>query len=180
MGFGYVGAPPSQLLAIPSGTAGVTATLKLMAQIARQYKADPLLRQTAARIVQSAPEKDDLAEAAALQDWVRANIRYTGDVLDVETLQTPDYTLQEAYGDCDDQAILLATLLLAIGIPAAYMAIAVDGETFTHVMAFACVRGYNPPWVSLETTLTTDPQSGAPIGPGWWPHNVTAAKMYHI
>ena len=180
MGFGYVGAPPSQLLSIRPGSGGVTDTLKLMAQIARQYKVDPLIRQTAARIISVSPEKDDLAEAGTLQDWVRANIRYTGDVLDVETLQTPDYTLQEGYGDCDDQAILLATLLMAVGIPAAYVAIGVDGEPYSHVMAFAQLRGYTPPWVSLETTLTTDPATGAPIGPGWWPANATSVKMFHI
>jgi transglutaminase-like putative cysteine protease len=179
VGLGYVG-PTSQLLSIRSGSGGVTDTLKLMAQLAKQYKVDPGIRQTAARAVARAPEKDDLGEAAALQNWVRANIRYTGDVLDVETLQTPDYTLQERYGDCDDQALLLATLLLAIGIPAAYMAVGVDGEPFSHVMTFAGLRGYNPPYVSLETTLTTDPDTGERIGPGWFPQNATSVKFFHI
>ena len=179
MGLGYAG-PPSQLLSIRSGSGGVTDTLKLMAQVAKQYKVDPVIRQTAARAIQAAPEKDDLAEAAALQDWVRTNIRYTGDVLDVETLQTPDYTLQEGYGDCDDQATLLATMLLAVGIPAAYCAVGVDGEPFSHVMAFAGLRGYTPPYVSLETTLTTDPSNGQFIGPGWFPLNATSVRFFHI
>jgi transglutaminase-like putative cysteine protease len=179
VGLGYAG-PPSQLLSIRPGSGGVTDTLKLMAQIARQYKTNPVIRQTAARAIASAPEKDDLAEAAALQDWVRTNIRYTGDVLDVETIQTPDYTLQEGYGDCDDQAILLATMLLAVGIPAAYCAVGVDNQPFSHVMAYAGLRGYTPPYVSLETTLTTDPDTGAPIGPGWFPANTTCVKFFHI
>jgi len=179
VGLGHVG-PPSQLLSIRSGSGGVTDTLRLMAQVAKQYKVDPVVRQTAARVISSAPEKDDLAEAAALQNWVRANIRYTGDVLDTETLQTPDYTLQEAYGDCDDQAMLLATMLMAVGIPAAYCAVGVDGEPFSHVLTFACLRGYTPPYVSLETTLTTDPNTGELIGPGWWPQNVTSVRFFHI
>jgi len=179
VGLGYVG-PPSQLLSIRSGNAGVTDTLKLMAKVAKQYKVDPLIRQTAARAVARVPEKDDLAEAAALQNWVRGNIRYTGDVLDVETLQTPDYTLQERYGDCDDQATLLATMLLAIGIPAAYMAVGVDGEPFSHVLTFACLRGYDPSYVSLETTLTTDPTTGETVGPGWFPANATSVRFFHI
>lgn len=178
MGLGYAG-PPSQLLSIRPGSGGVTDTLKLMAQLAKQYKVDPLIRQTAARAISSAPEKDDLAEAAALQNWVRTNIRYTADVLDVETLQTPDYTLQEGYGDCDDQATLLATLLLAVGLPAAYCAVGVDNEPYSHVLAFAGVRGLNN-YVSLETTLTTDPQTGEPIGPGWFPQNATCVRFFHI
>ncbi len=82
--------PPSQLLNISSGDAGVTDTLRLMAQLARQYKTNPFVRQTGARIVQVCPAKDDLCEITALQNWVRSNIRYTGDVYDTETVQTPE------------------------------------------------------------------------------------------
>lgn len=173
--------PPSSLLTIPSGDAGVTATLKLMAQVARQYKVNPLLRQTAARIVQGCPGKDSECEVTALQSWVRSNIRYTGDVLDTETVQTPDYTLQERYGDCDDQAVLLATFLLAIGIPAAYCAVGVDGGPFEHVMAVAILRQHTQVlYLPCETTLDRDPKTGAPIGLGWFPSNATCTRLWHI
>jgi hypothetical protein len=173
--------PPSQLLSVRSGDAGVTDTLKLMAQVARQYKVNPVIRQTSARIVQGCPPKDDLSEAAALQNWVRSNIRYVGDVVDVETIQTPDYTLQERYGDCDDQSVLLATLLLAIGIPAAYCAVGVDGGPYSHVMPVAILRQHTQVLYSpLETTLSKDPVTGEPIGPGWFPHNATRVRFWHI
>jgi transglutaminase-like putative cysteine protease len=174
-------APPSQLLSIRSGDAGVTDTLKLMAQLARQYKVNPAIRQLAARTVQACAPKDEMCEAATLQNWVRSNIRYTGDVYEVETVQTPDYTLQEAYGDCDDQAVLLATLLLAIGIPAAYCAVGTNGGPFSHVMAVAIVRGHTQvSYLPLETTLDQDPTTGAAIGPGWFPDNATCVRMFHI
>lgn len=180
MGLGDT-APPSQLLTIRSGEAGVTDTLKLMAQLAKQYKVDPVIRQTSARIVQSCPPKDDLCECAALQNWVRSNIRYTGDVVDVETLQTPDYTLQERYGDCDDQSVLLATFLLAIGIPAAYCALGVDGGPYSHVLPVAILRQHTQLlYVPCETTLSKDPQTGEAIGPGWFPSNATCVKFFHI
>lgn len=180
MGLGDV-APPSQLLQIRSGDAGVTDTLKIMAQLARQYKVNPLLRQTAARAVINCPPKDDLCEAATLQDFVRSNIRYTGDVFETETVQTPDYTLQEGYGDCDDQSVLLATLLMAIGIPAAYCAVGINGENFSHVLTFGIIRqGSQVSQVALETTLSEDPQTGAPVGPGWFPQNVTSMRFFHI
>jgi hypothetical protein len=173
--------PPSALLSVRSGDAGVTDTLKLMAQLARQYKVNPVIRQTSARIVQPCPAKDDLSEAGALQNWVRANIRYVGDVLDVETVQTPDYTLQERYGDCDDQSVLLASLLLAIGIPAAYCAVGVDGATFSHVMAIAIIRQHTQVlYTPLETTLAKDPVTGEAIGPGWFPQNATCVRFWHI
>lgn len=173
--------PPSQLLSIRSGDAGVTDTLKLMAQLARQYKVNPTIRQTSARIVQSCPAKDELCEAGALQSWVRTNIRYVGDVLDVETVQTPDYTLSERYGDCDDQSVLLATLLLAIGIPAAYCALGTNGGPFSHVMPVAILRQHTQVlYVPCETTLSKDPQTGQAIGPGWFPQDATCVKFWHI
>lgn len=177
---GLADVPPAQLLSIPSGDAGVTATLKLMANIARQYKVSPLLRQAATRIVSGAPAKDDMAEVAAVQNWVANNIRYTQDVLDVETLQTPDYTLQEGTGDCDDQSILVATLLMAIGIPAAYCAVGVDGGPFSHVMAVAILRQHTQiVQVPCETTVI-DPTTRQPVPPGWFPPDVTCMRFWHI
>lgn len=174
--------PPSQLLSIRSGDAGVTDTLKLMAQIARQYKVHPLIRQTAARIsAANCDGRDELCVAGALQNWVRSNIRYTQDVLNVETLQSPDYTLQEGYGDCDDQSMLVASLLLAVSIPAGYCAVGTNGEPFSHVFAVAILRQHTQiVQVPLETTLSRDPQTGEQIGPGWFPPDVTAIKFWHI
>lgn len=180
MGLGDA-APTGQLLSIPSGDAGTAVTLKLMAQLVRQSKVNPLIRQTAARAVMSCPEKDDLCEAATLQNFVRSSIRYTGDVWETETLQPPDYTLKEGYGDCDDQAVLLASLLLAIGIPAAFCAVGIKGGPFSHVMTIAIIRDHTQvAQVPLETTLTTDPETGEPIGPGWFPSNVTSVRFFHI
>src|SRR5215469_3223161 len=153
-----LGVPPSQLIPIRSGLAGVNDTLKLMAQLAKTYKANALVRSTAARIVQSCTSRDDMCELAALQNWIRTNIRYTEDVYGVETLQTPEYTIEERYGDCDDQSILMATLLLAVGKPAAYCAVGVDGGPYSHVLPVAILRQHDQIlYVPCETTLTNDP-----------------------
>lgn len=170
--------PPSQLLSIRSGNGGVTDTLRLMAQVARQYKTNPVIRQTAARIVRVCPGKDDLCEVGTLQSWVRSNIRYTGDVYEVETLQTPDYTLRERYGDCDDQACLLATLLLSVGIGAAYCALGTGGGPYSHVLAIAILHDGSQ-WC-LETTVDRDPVTGEPVGPGWFPTDATCVRFWHI
>lgn len=179
---GLADAPPgARLLPIRSGDAGVTDTLKLMAQLARQGKINPLVRQTGARIVQSCPAKNELCEVGALQAWVQSNIRYTGDVLDYETLQPPDYTLQEGYGDCDDQSILMAAMLMAIGIPAAFCAVGVDGGPFSHVLPVAILRQHTQVLqVPCETTLTRDPHTGAAVGPGWFPSDTTCQRFWHI
>lgn len=173
--------PPAQLLSIRSGVGGVTDTLKVMAQLARQYKVHPLLVQTANRIIAGCAGRDQVCELEQLQNWVRNRIRYAADPVDVEKVQTPDYTLQEGYGDCDDQSVLLATFLLAIGIPAAFCALGVNGGPYSHVLPVAILRQHTQVlYVPCETTLSADPYTGEPIGPGWFPSDVTCQKWYHI
>jgi Transglutaminase-like superfamily len=112
---------------------------------------------------------------------VRDQIRYTSDVVDTETLQPPALTLSRGYGDCDDQSMLLAALLMSIGIPAVFCAIATHGGPFSHVMSMAVLRtGDGVIYQPCETTVARDPKTGAAIGPGWWPDDVTETKVFHI
>lgn len=55
------------------------------------------------------PEKNYKAEAAALQNWYRANVRYTRDPLYVDTFSSPDITLGTKAGDCLPGDTLLLT-----------------------------------------------------------------------
>jgi len=149
------------LFGIPDGVAGVRATINLMSRLARQYKVHPEIIATARRIVVRLPEKDYLSEAAAIQEWVRDNIRYTRDVEGVETLATPIDTLATRHGDCDDKALLAGALLLAIGHPVRFVAWAFEGpEAFEHV--YAEVK-YNQHWLGVETT--------EPVALGWKPES---------
>ncbi|RLE42921.1 hypothetical protein DRJ48_02320, partial [Candidatus Woesearchaeota archaeon] len=54
--------------------------------------------------------------AKALYNFVRDNIEYLNDPLRVEFIQVPELTLATGGGDCDDGAVLLASLLGSIGI----------------------------------------------------------------
>ncbi len=146
------------LLSIPDGDAGTRATLKLMASLARTYRKNLYIRKLALDIVGGVPgHKDFGAEAAALCNWVRDNIRYTRDVTDVETLQTPLKTLDFGQGDCDDHATLLASLLGAVGFDARFLAIKLSPlGPFVHVLAQARI---GRDWVPLETTENWEPGS---------------------
>lgn len=151
--------PDRQLVAIPDGPAGVAATLDAMVQFARQYRIDPVIHRLASDIVAAIPSKSYLAEAQAVQDWVKNHVRYTQDVYDVETVQTPLYTLQRMQGDCDDHALLAGTLLQALGHPVRFKAVAFSApDQFEHVFAETKI---GPRWVALETT------EAAPLG--WLP-----------
>lgn len=126
-----------------------------MASLARQYRKSLPIRTLALDIVQDIPGKQYGAEAAALCRWVRRNIRYTRDVTDVETIQTPLKTLDLGQGDCDDQSTLMASLLQAIGFPVRFVAIktSVHGP-FVHVLTQAKVGSK---WMPLETTEPWEP-----------------------
>lgn len=119
-------------------------------------------------IVSAVPNKQYAAEAKAIQEWVRSNIRYTRDVNGVETLQVPEKTLEYGHGDCDDHAMLIAALLESIGHPTRFRAISV-GRNFSHVFTETKI---GPQWKSVETT------EAWPMG--FVPANITKSMYEHI
>jgi transglutaminase-like putative cysteine protease len=94
--------------------------------------------------------RDYAGEIRALFQYARDRIRYTRDIVGVETLQTPDYTLRQGVGDCDDKSTLLAALLMSVGHPATleFRAIGTgppDPNTFRHVYVVANLQGQRIP-----------------------------------
>jgi transglutaminase-like putative cysteine protease len=143
-------AAKTQLLEIPNGVAGTRATLSTMRRIVREYKKNPDIRATAARLVQHVPNKAYAMEAKTIALWVRNHIRYTRDVNEVETVYTPDRILENRYGDCDDHALLVATLLESIGHPTRFVAIGLNrAGPFQHVYTETKIGNR---WYPLETT----------------------------
>jgi len=57
-------------------------------------------------------------QPAAIFDWVNENVAYVPDPIDSEYVSGPDETLRTRGGDCEDLAILIASLCEAVGIPA--------------------------------------------------------------
>ena len=159
----------STLQALPAGRRGTLATLVVMARVAREAKVDPMIRRLAVDIVSAWPEKDTLAEAEALQCWVRDNIRYTGDVDGIETVQTPAVTLDSAAGDCDDKATLLAALLATIGHRPELVAVGPNNQEFSHVLVEDII---GPLRVALETTEQ--------VAAGWYPPDLPARLVMPV
>src|ERR1051325_7611537 len=101
----------------PPGMPHVRSTIGKMSALAKQGASSYPIVNLARRIVAAAgvPSKDYRGELAALYKWVRANIAYRKDSVHLEWLQSPDRTVEERAGDCDDHAILLAALAGALG-----------------------------------------------------------------
>ena len=138
------------IVALADGMRGVEQTLGTMRSLVNQYRTDLDIRQTATATIFLTPEKDQLAEAHALFELVQHGIRYTRDINGIETISTPLMTLHGRIGDCDDQVVLLATLLEAVGYPTRFVVAGynVPGQ-LEHVYLQACL---NNQWVDMDPT----------------------------
>lgn len=147
---------------MPEGKAGVQATLKMMSELTKAGKKTPAIRSKAVSLVQNLPQKDRLGEIRNLFNFVQNNIRYVRDIHEVETLHYAEQVLAQESGDCDDKAILLASLLEAIGHPTRFVAVGFKPGEYSHVFVDTIIG--NKQWLSLDTT--------EPYPMGWRPPNI--------
>jgi transglutaminase-like putative cysteine protease len=140
----------ANLVPLADGESGIFQTIRTMRQMVSDYKLDPDMRAAAIGVVFQYPAQDDLAEACALYDYVRDCIRYVKDIAGVETLATPDKTLVMQVGDCDDQSVLLATMLEAVGYPTRFIVAGYNEPgVFEHVYLEALV---GDEWIAMDPT----------------------------
>jgi transglutaminase-like putative cysteine protease len=166
---------------IPTGGQGTRATLRVMSKLVKQYRSSGVIRDTASRIVEGLPSQAFRDEARALFYFVRDDIRYLGDVNEVETLQAPDVTLGTGQGDCDDKATLLASLLQSIGHPTQFVAVGFsDPGVFEHVYVRTLVGDR---WIALDPTVTGGECAPSYVGEpcpgdmGWEPPNAVSRMI---
>jgi transglutaminase-like putative cysteine protease len=160
---------------LPAGDAGTKKTLDMMRELAEEGARDLNVRETAIAIVKSvgAAAHDTIAELQALFQFVRDHVRFTNDILGVETLQGAAYTLRTRAGDCDDRAVLLVALAHSIGIPAdfAFKVVALKSSNphaFSHVFVVANVKGKR---IALDPTYQVNPM-------GWqYPNPFRSAEV---
>jgi len=162
------------LAGIPPGPEGTRETLRIMARLAREYRRHPLVVELARYIIEEVPAKNAAAEVEAIREWVSYQVRYTEDITEVETLQTPEALLESLQGDCDDQATLVAALVNAIGKKARFRAIAFAPDEFAHVYTEVLLGPPQDPrsWVSAETTED--------VHLGWQPPGIVASMIEHV
>lgn len=135
---------------------GASQTLQEMARLIRQGKREQEIRNLAVKLTtqgfnerRGLLQKDYEGEARRLLQFVRDEIRYVRDTNNVELLHDPLTLLDVGAGDCDDKAILLASLLESIGNPTRLVAVAFEPEQFSHVWVQAFIHGR---WIDLEAT----------------------------
>jgi hypothetical protein len=170
MSYHPIGPQHATLMDIPSGEDGIRETLKQMVRIVKRFKTDVAMRELAARLFRESnlAQGDFFGEVCVLHGFVRDGIRYMGDIHDVETLQTPQVTLQLEAGDCDDKCMLLGALLECCNHPTRFVAVGMGGRGFSHVYAETYLKGR---WIALETCRN--------VKVGWRPPNITTRMYAH-
>lgn len=154
---------------IPEGPRGIRATLKIMSGLVKQGKKSMTVRDKVVQLTSGLSQKDWVGEVCALHQFVRDNIRYLMDPVDVELVQTPDKTLDLGVGDCDDKSTLLCAMLESVGHPTRFVAIGFEPNVFAHVYLETKI---GPNWVSCETT--------EPVEVGWQPDpRIVKCRMEH-
>jgi len=155
----YVEPPPTRprvtLGRIPKGYLGTRRTVEHIKALIRAGAKDFYVRQKAIDILleRGVRPKDYLGEIKALFEWVQHNVRYTKDTFRVEVLHSARRMLELRAGDCDDMAILLGSMLEAIGHPVRLVVVGPDPlrpRLFTHIYLEAYVRGR---WIALDATM---------------------------
>lgn len=101
------------------------------------------------------PEKNWRAEVVAVFDSVRENIRYTRDTYNKDLFQHPLRTFEFGGGDCDDYAIVLASMLQSVGYPVKLRVIqTVDSTDWNHIYVLVGLPPQGPKqWVSLDASV---------------------------
>lgn len=125
---------------------------------------DPVMRKIALQATAHCPERDGLCEAKAIYDFVKARVRYTGDIAPikwsdgkvegVDLFQAARRTLEFGGGDCDDHNTLIATLLAYNGITPRLRVVKTRGADWEHIFPGALLpKGTGNKFVALDTTL---------------------------
>jgi len=146
----YVAYMRTRIQEISGGEIGTDQTIQKMMSLQRSALESGRIRLFAISLLQNAgpsPSQSDVAET--LFAWVRNHIQELPDPLNIETVQEPEATIQIGAGDCDDQALLMATLLNSVGIETRFRVIGTQPGVFVHVFCEALIDGAWEPFDTL-------------------------------
>ena len=165
------------------GDRGTDETLAVMAELVRDAAGSPLVLHIAEKIIDAAevergnggglrPRLDSIVDG--VYRYLQRNFKFRRDPKGIEQLGFPDEMLRliETAGpierDCDNVAVLGASLLAAMDlVPAFVVAATTDAGPWEHVF-----YGW---WIGGDQLIPFDPQEGTP--PGEWPPQVKRTKI---
>ena len=143
------------------------ATMRNMAKRVQSCVRSKSVIDTANSVIAGVRSRDIVAEIDTIRDWLSSHFRFVADPVGVELLRDPAEAISRinsrgfTMGDCDEAAMLGASLGMANGIPARFRALAFErGAPYTHVIAD--LQGPAGRWFQLDITR---PQGYTPPDP---------------
>ncbi len=112
-------APPTRIR--PFHGPGDTVRTMIELCVGDRGERSTLVRQTKDHIIREIQPKDYFSEIIAVRNWVHEKVKYSNDALGVEQIQDPERLCDQivkygkAVGDCDEAALLIATLCRQLG-----------------------------------------------------------------
>lgn len=147
---------------LPEGPEGTFQSLDAMAACCRGEVPpdfsgwqDEFNRQVAERIVCHVASQDGRGEIDALFKFVRSHIAYRKHPINQQRVQDCRRTLELGSGDCVSKSVCLATLLMALGYDARFVAQCPGGEEFSHVYVES--RDEHGKWIALDPVAENQP-----------------------
>ena len=89
----------------------------LIGEMIREGAVDPDVRKKALEIIAPIREGNAEDELTALLRFAQRGVAYRNDPFNADLYQTPNLTLENLSGDCDDKVILLGSLAGSVGYP---------------------------------------------------------------
>lgn len=128
--------------------------LELLDYFKRGYMRYPYVRQITVGILGCLANNDIMGQVQTVSQWVKDTLIYVRDPEGTELVYSPVRLLQQvmatgrAYGDCDDHALLLNTMLGSLGIPTRFVGVKTKTSTkYNHVI---CSAKIGQEWVDVD------------------------------
>lgn len=120
-------------------------TVAHMRQLVRSARKDPAVLQLVREVCAGLEPGDYNSEILAIYNWVDANVRYVRDIHEVELLIAPQRMIAlakqgKASGDCDDIAMLTASMLMAVGNECRFVVAGFVKDQPSHVFCQVGIR----------------------------------------
>lgn len=152
------GTGPQTRTFIRDGVAGNYEVVNAMVRMIRDSVTNDKGLETFAKGLETGGGHDGYTDAATVlttvYDYVKNHVKYTPDIAGrVESIKSARATLRDGYGDCDDQAVLNASLLGCLGFENTAIAMARYNDKDTSFSHVYCVCYADDKRFVLDTTL---------------------------
>lgn len=140
--------------------ASTQVMVRQMQALVENAYVDPVVRQTATDIVRYGNPRDYLGAARRIRQYLSDHIRFLRDPEGRELSFTPQLMLRTikdyeiANVDCDDAAVLAASLGRSVGLQARFVLLGFLNPTnpLAHVYTELAGPGKNPVWIEQDVT----------------------------